>query len=216
LYDAWKPTGWPALIVPVYEKDEVETCCENDTEPDRVAGARDSTPIPTSTEPTGVRVTVTLTVPENAESPVFFRLSTEGAEPKYFVPPPPILEYCGAAPVSQEAVTLTELGDAAAAGDATAVTMTGTDHATPLTTRRRLKPLSFDSISSFKISDNCAPTVGFSYEPASEAARDDAGDFRLLLLSRTLIKVSSNETQVSLKTLVILELSALELRRYRM
>lgn len=50
-------------------------------------------------------------------------------------------------------------GDADAGGAAAVVKMTGTDQAAPLTIRLRLKPLSFESIWSFKISDNCAPTV---------------------------------------------------------
>lgn len=48
--------------------------------------------------------------------------------------------------------------DAAAAGAAMAVAITGTDHATPLITLRRLKPVSLlPSTAAFRISDKCAP-----------------------------------------------------------
>jgi hypothetical protein len=51
-------------------------------------------------------------------------------------------------------------GDADAGGAATVVKITGTDHATPAITLRRLKPFSSPLvIFSFKTSDKCAPGV---------------------------------------------------------
>lgn len=94
-------------------------------------------------------------------------------------------------------------GDAEAGGAATAVKMTGTVHATPATTLRRLKLVStFSSTVAFETSDKSCPRQSVpqcrSHSETGSAHRPEVSGFALLF--RTQIKFPSMARQGSLKT----------------
>ncbi|TQJ67741.1 hypothetical protein FBY31_1819 [Arthrobacter sp. SLBN-100] len=72
-----------------------------------------------------------------------------------------------------------KVGEAAAAGAAMAVAITGSDQATPATTLRRLNPFSSPLVTfSFKTADNDAPVVVFSRgRSLKDRQRGSAGRF---------------------------------------
>ena len=90
-------------------------------------------------------------------------MAAVGPVPVWLVPEPVPVELTNE--MLETGVTrlaVAEMPDAAAAGAAMAVAITGSDQATPATTLRRLKPFSsLPSTSAFKTSDNCAPRIGF-------------------------------------------------------
>lgn len=92
--------------------------------------------------------------------PVFWIWKPVGPVPERLVPEPVPAELTYVmieAGPTNAAVAL--IPDAAAAGAAMAVTITGTDQATPFTTLRRLNPPSSMLVTfEFRTSDNCAPT----------------------------------------------------------
>lgn len=118
-------------------------------------------PAPAVTVPDGVMLTVPVMDPVMA-LPVLWSWKPVGPVPGRLVPVPVPVELTSVmadAGPTNAAVAL--IPDAAAAGAAMAVTITGTDQATPLTTLRRLNPpcSSLLVTSAFMTSDNCAPDV---------------------------------------------------------
>ena len=119
------------------------------------------TPAPAVTAPLGLMLTVPVMEPVMA-LPVLWIWKAVGPVPGRLVPEPVPVELSNvmadAGPTNAAAALIP---DAAAAGAAMAVTITGTDQATPLTTLRRLKPpcSSLPVTSAFMTSDNCAPTL---------------------------------------------------------
>ncbi len=109
--------------------------------------------------------------PATSPVPVFVMRNSAGHEPERWlplpVPPLPILNNV-VPPATNSSFALkvgvgVGPGDADAGGTPTAATITGTVHATPLTTLRRLKPFSSPLVTfSFNTSDNDAPVVVFS------------------------------------------------------
>ena len=92
--------------------------------------------------------------------PLFLMWNPWGRNPEWYLTRGRRIQGTVRAPAASNAAAAL-IPDAAAAGAAMAVTITGTVQATPLTTLRRLNP-PFPSllvISSFMTSDNCAPTL---------------------------------------------------------
>jgi hypothetical protein len=88
-------------------------------------------------------------------------------------------------------------GDADAGGTPMAVTMTGTDQATPLTTLRRLNsPFSLSATFAFRTSDKLCPRCSLQLRPASSSlAAGYRRLSRLRLLFRTHIKIPTIHLQ---------------------
>ena len=127
------------------------------------AGVMDWTPAPAVTVPDGLILTVPVIGPVIA-APALLIWKAVGPVPVLLVPEPVPVELTSVmaeAGPTNAAVAL--IPDAAAAGAAMAVAITGSDQATPATTLRRLKPFSSPLATfSFKTSDNDAPGVDWA------------------------------------------------------
>ena len=127
------------------------------------AGAIDWMPAPAVTVPDGLILTVPVMGPVMA-APALLIEKPVGPVPVRLVPEPVPVELTNVmADAGPTSAAVALIPDAAAAGAAMAVAITGRDHATPATTLRRLKPFcSLFWTDSFNTSDNDAPVVVFS------------------------------------------------------